>query len=211
MEANIPGPILELIETKPFNELTEEEKATVIEFMSEDDYESYRATVASSKWILSQDFSGKSPDMDIKNSILDALDRKFQKKSNIFYRVFLYKMPVYQAGIAALFAILIVYFITLTSAENPSPLISRTDTVYIKVPVPETGTENHINTPVRQEKTTYQRKSESNPISHNEAFGSYYLALINNVSSKIKLSKSMKSGRALHEDSIAYKLLVAAN
>lgn len=211
MKTNIPELILELIEKKSFNELTDEEKATVIGSMTEDVYESYHAAVVSSKLFLSHDFSGKYPDMDLKNSILDEFDRKIHKKSIILYRVFLYKMPVYQAGIAALVAILLVYFLTLISAEKPNRFITRTDTVYIKVPVPEMGIENHDIAPVKQEKTTLQRKSERKLVINNEVSGAYYMSLINNVSNKIKLSKSMKSGRALHEDSIAYKLLVAAN
>jgi len=104
--------IYDWLEAYSFSELSEEQQATVLQEMTEDEYNEMRSTLGSTKSYFTK---------------VDAKKTKLPKRSHILS----YKIELYKIAIAACFIISLQLVLNYTNGEAPIQRLAYTDTVYV--------------------------------------------------------------------------------
>jgi hypothetical protein len=200
--------IEELISSKSFDELSEQEKSFVQQSIGESAYRHYYLIGIQSAAILKDKSSMLEPKEENKALLL----AKMKKPSG---NVFLYKLPAYQ--VLALAAMLFVIFYFFVSHPRPSKNIetiasNQTDTVYKiiysdlpnSVPLPEDQNENTL--PLTEEKTiqSQQEPIENSEEPNNDQIAQVYSANVFKMNLQEFLQEK-RTGQSLSEDSTLYK------
>lgn len=171
MEENIfdalPG-FDRLLEEKAFEALSVSEKEHVLQYISEEDYRSFRELALAAR---RQSLNGEqpiTPDPSVKSSLMQAIDADqsnepassvrtgnipttmvatdiLNNRSSVtspgaetapgaLTRFLTYRIPLYQAGLAASVLLFLVFYVLLQNYRLPGP-VAVTDTVYVEKPL----------------------------------------------------------------------------
>jgi hypothetical protein len=141
MEENIfdamPG-FDRLLEQKPFEALSIREREQVLQFISAEDYNRFRECVLIAQSGKPRRESLIAPDPSVKSRLLQTFvsdDKPPAKSTAPSFPGFLnYRIPVYQAGIAASVLLFLVFYLLLQNYRMPVRM-AVADTVYVDRPV----------------------------------------------------------------------------
>ena len=128
---NIPSPIFDLVNQKDFETLTTQEKAKVLAYLSEDEYNELRQGV-----LLSEALVFNEQQIPGNDAQKELLLRRLKQKHNAFMW---WQMPVALWKVAASFLLfgLIGYFsINAKTGHNNKNLLAQTGTVYLEKLLP---------------------------------------------------------------------------
>jgi hypothetical protein len=211
-------------ENKTFDELTESEKAKVLELMSINEYNLYRNTILRSKLLFSQETEAISPDPSIKDKLmLEFRNKNSIKGKNFFHKlnqIINYKIPIYKIGFA--FSVIIAFTLFFRQWNNESlKYINITDTVYVEKIVKQNKADSGlIEKPAFGNKSnkTLKMDTSQNDFQKNNYIKSetvyerhsYENFTIENTMKNIEIIDKMKKGRSIDEDSLLLKFLVQA-
>ena len=136
--------LLGLVEQKAFTELSGDERAFVLDCISEEEYSLRRKVLHVSTEIIEEESTFLSPDLRIANKLREAMVGTKQKLSVLehFSKFLKQPIPVYQMA-AVLVGLLVLFF--WKSNTGPAEVIyqdkivvlEKYDTVYIDIPVVE--------------------------------------------------------------------------
>lgn len=112
--------ILHLIETKNFEDLSRSEQEMVLAHMSQDAYEQQRSLVARSSGLFESESHAVTPDPETLHQLRMAMAEKRERDSapSWFMALLTIRIPIYQAGMAALVLFFAGYF--FWPAKHPS-------------------------------------------------------------------------------------------
>lgn len=199
----------ELLECKAFDELSIAEKEKVLQCITPEEYEQYRNNL----FILKSEMKFRDsiePKSDIKQSLMQAYDRKYGKKkvvSGLIFAALNHKLPVYQVSIAA--ALIIVFLWYYNRPEEKIRYVNTTDTVYVEKPIyVEVKKKHEIEQPAIKknksvDKILVKEKKVEKPNLYKE-----YLAY--NILSKMQSIKENKCGQSIKNDSMIMSLMSPA-
>lgn len=136
-----------LIETKSFEELTLEEKNVVLKDITKDEYIIRRKVIENIQLFLKEGVADMKPKKELKTAVAAIMQaKKAAQFTNICYKIFTYKIPVYVPAMAVLlllFALPLFYnnaenkIIIADVKETASQIIYKTDTITIEKEVPK--------------------------------------------------------------------------
>lgn len=119
----------QLIESKTFNELTNEERTMVLKEISEEEYSLRRSVLEGIRVLLGHTEEDLEPDPEVKNKAALLFANKARKKEkSILHAVFAYKVPLFIPAAAAVLLLFMLPFVF----ENPTKreyVAQVTDTV----------------------------------------------------------------------------------
>ena len=148
---NTDHKLVELIETKAFQELNVDERAFVLDHISESEYDLRRDVLFSSNEVLEEEGSCLTPDPRIKSNLSKAL-RRDEKKVSLWDQLAAFvirPVPAYQFAVA--FSLLVLVFSWKLNDGSPEIVYQDKivyqeihDTVYVDVPVVEVKTVDRI-------------------------------------------------------------------
>jgi hypothetical protein len=133
----------ELVVAKNFKQLTNEEKALVLNYITAEEYKLRREVVMQATETLEQEAHFLSPDPQIKASLMDALNARKTSWTldDIFDKIFGTKIPAYQAAFGV--AVLVVAFTWHNASTAPQIITEERivyqptiDTVYLTEEIP---------------------------------------------------------------------------
>jgi hypothetical protein len=141
MEENIfdaiPG-FDRLLEQKSFEALTGREREQVLQYISPEDYSRFRQAILVAQHERLKDELPIVPDPSVKSRLMQrsgAGERPpFRFIPPTFSRILGYRIPAYQAGLAASVLLFLVFYLLLQKAPVPARL-AIADTVYVDRPV----------------------------------------------------------------------------
>jgi hypothetical protein len=212
-----------LMEEKDFNKLTTSEQNIILEYITIEEYESYRATILESKILFSEESSGMVIDPILKENLLKRFELRQESGkfniSKIIINLINYHLPVYKFGLAASIAILFLFFFRPVFFGNTN-FIARTDTIFVDkiikqyVAVQDSqATHEILQKSIISKKNILENSVNQPNISETENISSMREVrqdenLIQTAINNIDLSKKMKRGHPITEDSILLKYLV---
>ncbi len=135
-ESNIHPLLLELLNTKDFEVLSQKERIFISEHLSEELYKELRTVYVSTEKVFKEEVT-TTPD----NSVKIALDNAFTKKhkrqntiTNLLLRVIDYRIPAYQVALGSLLLIMTAgwYIQSKNNSISSDSLWAVTDTVFIE-------------------------------------------------------------------------------
>lgn len=218
MENNKKNKDLEaLIHQKNFDELSEAEKAIVLDEMSRDEYIAWRNIILEGKEILDERTSNIEPHPDIQKNLQAALIlKKEEKKKPFIIQMFNHKLPVYQLIAASVVFVIIIFH--LQSRENSNETASieyvyKTDTIFVEKTIIDTSTKENV---LYSEAKTNQYKERKKPSLKESEFKenenpedlNQYLGLANLEPDDIDSDK--QKGRSLKDDSLLIGFYVSS-
>lgn len=128
---NIPSPIFDLVNQKDFETLTAQEKAKVLAYLNEEEYNELRQGVLLSEALVFNE--QQVPDNDAQKELL--LNRLKQKHHAIMW----WQTPVALWKVAAsflLFGLIGYFYINAKTGQSRTPLLAHADTVYLEKLLP---------------------------------------------------------------------------
>lgn len=214
---NIPG-LLTLLETKDFHNLTAPERALILRYWNEQEYNLYRQSVRSGKAVFDSEKKRISAKPDIKEKLLNQMQSGKTSEKPALVAMLLnmvsFRIPAYQPGFAI--AILIFLFIFFRDKTPPETIryLNRIDTVYLEKEV-ETLNPFPATVPVRSEVTVNKSGNSKRGVKLSDTpvvqVESSQIAERQNVYYKIGMVQKMSSGTTASHDSALLKFLVSAN
>ncbi len=141
MEQNIfdalPG-FDRMLEQKSFEELSSQEQALVLQFITAEDYTLFRKSVLAAQQRKSAGDLPITPDPAIKNRLMQTFRSVDMAQSasvpRTLSRFFSYRIPLYQAGLAASVLLFLVLYLFLQGYRMTGQM-AVADTVYVDRPV----------------------------------------------------------------------------
>jgi hypothetical protein len=143
MEENIfdalPG-FDRMLEQKTFEELSDRERNLVLQFITEEDYTLFRESVVISQKRRSNGDPATTitPDPSVKNRLMQTFRPDENSPSptvpGTLSRFLSYRIPLYQAGLAASVLLFLVFYLFLQNYRMPVR-VAVADTVYVDKPV----------------------------------------------------------------------------
>lgn len=132
----------ELIESKTFDELTNEERAMVLKEMSEEEYTLRKSVIDQTRLFLGQTTVGLEPNEDVKNKAAFLLKEKSspKKRSNIAL-ILTYRIPIFIPVAAAILLLFTLPFVIEEPTEKEyiaevrdtvQRVVYKTDTVIME-------------------------------------------------------------------------------
>lgn len=133
MEANIfdaiPG-FDRLLEQKTFEALTCRERGQVLQYISEEEYNRFRQSVLVAQHGTLRRKSPLAPDPSVKSRLM----QRSGTAEGFLSRILGYRIPAYQAGLAASVLLFLVFYLLVQNDPVPA-VIAVADTVYVDRPV----------------------------------------------------------------------------
>jgi hypothetical protein len=213
----VPG-LDELIQYKDFDELSDSEKALVMQFMSIEEYDDLRIPIRKASALFADEMSSVSPDPEIRRQILDRFsqDLKITEKRD-WKGVFYYKIPLYQAGLAAMMLICLALYLGSAWSKKGEKMqyVTKLDTVFVEKLVPQTDLKE-----IAQVSAVPVKRSGHGMVGISKTAGKIdfhrdlpdtYSVQLRNVEQLVNMNRRAKLGRNAVDDSLLMKLLVSVN
>ena len=205
-----------LLESRSFSDLTESEKERVLEYLTQEEYDTYRNVILESRKQFVHEMGVNKPGPELRTGLLNLMSRKKRRGialKEILNKVITYRIPVYQPAFTI--AILVILFFTLNNKGGETVrYIAQRDTVYLESPAhampqptPSLTTEGRMMVKAHKVVSKMQPSSGKADINIIQSPSNQY---IENAYQKIRLLTSYKAGHTALEDSALMKLLVAA-
>jgi len=150
-----------LLEKIPFRDLDTEKKKIILRFFSEEEYGKLQEMILLSKQNILQGKTALKPNPDIKHRILMDHAPHRPLAARPIFRFLTYRIPLYQAGLAASVLLLIIFYFLLRSIPSPGETVLA-DTVYLDKIITRKDT-------VWVEKSSGPRVTHTNPESKGRA------------------------------------------
>jgi hypothetical protein len=207
-----------LLKSKDFDDLSESEKSLVMQFMSREEYEALRIPIHNAYRVFSKESENIIPDPRIRQQLLDKFGSMKRPGANpsLIRKVFTYRIPVYQAGIAAVMLLCIaIYFGRVRSGiTESSGLAIKTDTIFIEKLVEKPGQDAIAQVsvpPAKKPGSHLLGKLQTSKIRQNYALPERYASQVRNMEKLVSMNRNAKKGRNAEDDSLLMKLLVTVN
>ncbi|MFI5204164.1 MAG: hypothetical protein ACHQF2_06685 [Flavobacteriales bacterium] len=121
--------IQQLIESKSFDELSNEEKTIVLSEITEDEYTNRKSVVYNTRLFLSTEVNRMQPADKIKQRAMAMLmERKNNEKKSLLSMIFQYKIPAFIPAAAAVLLLIMLPF-AFNSEKKTEYIASVTDTI----------------------------------------------------------------------------------
>jgi hypothetical protein len=200
-----------LLEQKPFDSLSEMEKEEVLKFITEEDYNLFREAVL----VAHHGIPPIAPDPSVKNRLLQTSFpvEKSQpaSTSGTLSRLLNYSIPLYQAGIAASFLLLVVFYLLLQNYRMPGQ-VAIADTVYVDKPILRKDTvwleKPEVSKPEKAMAEKHQRKIyKKNPIEQPLPENQIYASQMRDAMSRMSIISSLGKDKSLTRDASLMKMV----
>lgn len=197
----------DLFAQKSFEELTDSERAFVLNKMTESEYRGKRELIQNTQLLLKQEMTELKPRPEVKAAALQALNKK--KKRPVVLALFAHKVPTWAAVAACFLVFLLVQnFWTDEPVNNPLATVERVDTVYLEKYITQT-TKSPVDTVIKvvyktvdgEEKVSAEK---TNPPKEEKVFA-YSDAMLNAESidySAFLFDREEPKGRSVKEDTL---------
>lgn len=122
--------IQQLIESKSFNALSNEEKTLVLSELTEEEYNVRKSMIDHTRLFLTSEVNNMQPDDHIKNRAIALLkERKANEKKPLLYMIIQYKIPAFIPAAAAVVLLFMLPF-AFNSESKIEYIVSATDTIH---------------------------------------------------------------------------------
>jgi hypothetical protein len=128
-EERIPNEVFDWLMTKDFNSLTEEQKAVVCEFISENEYRTMR--IASG--LVSNEMKSEEISMPDHDEVLGKVLAKNAKSRRGIAGFFMRPIPLWKAAACVVFLLAIIQWPKFRTNAESSGIVSLADTIFVTV------------------------------------------------------------------------------
>jgi len=218
MEENIFGALPgfdRLLGQKTFEELSSRERDLVLQFITEEDYALFRESVLVARQWRSRGELPVIPDPAVKNSLMQTF-RPVEKSPpatvpGTLSRFFSYRIPLYQAGLAASVLLFLVLYLFLQSYRMPV-MLAVADTVYVDRPVRLRDTvwleKPEVNRPGMVPAVIRNHKAGSAPVFHFLPENPVYDSQMRDAMNRMSVISGLGKDRSVDHDAGLMKLVV---
>jgi hypothetical protein len=161
----------ELIQQKSFEALTPAERDFVLEQTSEEDYRVRRAVIENSEELFDEERPLLVPNPAIKARVKEQIksEEEEERRVPLVVALFSYKIPAYQAGIAAIILLgLLIYRPEIKEAgkttKGETVYVDRIDTLYVEKEVHRVDTvTEYVTIPSKEQVRKHSRQNNNTP------------------------------------------------
>jgi hypothetical protein len=217
MEENIfnalPG-FDRMLEQKTFEALSVREKDLVLRFITKEEYNLFREAVQVSRHGKLSGEPLLTPDPSVKSRLMQTFGPAERPQSvpvsGTISRCLSYRIPLYQAALAASVLLFLVFYLLLQNDRMPVQ-VAIADTVYIDKPVLQKDTiwleKPEVNKPNKQQGGKRHPKAGNIPSAQSLPENPLYISQMHDAMSRMSLISGLGKDKSVHHDAGLMKLV----
>jgi hypothetical protein len=203
-----------MLEQKTFESLSRDEKELVLQYISEEEYNRFRETVMKTQHSMRNSEPLVAPDPSVKSRLMQTFtsDEK-SPPANVpgnFSRFLNYRIPLYQAGLAASVLLFFMVYLFLQNSRMPGQVVVA-DTVYVDKPILKKDTvwveKPEVNKPEKLQRVQHHSKTRNTRTTHSLPENPFYISQMQDAMKRMSVIVGLGKDKSVNHDTGLLKLV----